>query len=87
MEEVQVEDLIIVKPGEKVPSDGQVIEGQSYVDESMITGEPVPTLKEIGQKVVGGTLNKNGVLTIRATRVGRDPVLAEIISLVEEAQG
>ena len=87
VEEVQVEDLIIVKPGEKVPSDGLVIDGQSYVDESMITGEPVPALKEVGQKVVGGTLNKNGVLTIRATRVGKDTVLAEIIFLVEEAQG
>ena len=86
-EEVQVDDLILVKPGEKVPADGIVVDGQSYVDESMITGEPVPALKEAGQKVVGGTLNKNGSLTFKATRVGKDTVLAEIITLVEEAQG
>jgi P-type Cu+ transporter len=86
-EEVQVDDLILVKPGEKVPADGLVVEGQSYVDESMITGEPVPALKEAGQKVVGGTLNKNGALTFKATRVGKDTVLASIITLVEEAQG
>jgi P-type Cu+ transporter len=86
-EEVQVDDLILVKPGEKVPADGLVVDGQSYVDESMITGEPVPALKEAGQKVVGGTLNKNGALTFKATRVGKDTVLASIIALVEEAQG
>ncbi len=86
-EEVQVDDLILVKPGEKVPADGVVVDGQSYVDESMITGEPVPALKEAGQKVVGGTLNKNGSLTFKATRVGKDTVLAAIITLVEEAQG
>jgi Cu+-exporting ATPase len=86
-EEVQVDDLILVKPGEKVPADGLVVEGQSYVDESMITGEPVPALKEAGQKVVGGTLNKNGALIFKATRVGKDTVLASIITLVEEAQG
>jgi Cu+-exporting ATPase len=86
-EEVQVDDLILVKPGEKVPADGVVVDGQSYVDESMITGEPVPALKEAGQKVVGGTLNKNGSLTFNATRVGKDTVLAAIITLVEEAQG
>jgi Cu+-exporting ATPase len=87
VEEIQADDLILVKPGERIPTDGQVMEGQSYVDESMITGEPVPALKEKGQSVVGGTLNKNGVLRIRATKVGRDTVLAQIISLVEEAQG
>jgi len=86
-EEVQVDDLILVKPGEKVPADGLVVQGQSYVDESMITGEPVPALKEAGQKVVGGTLNKNGALMFKATRVGKDTVLASIITLVEEAQG
>jgi Cu+-exporting ATPase len=87
VEEVQVDDFILVKPGEKVPADGVVVDGQSYVDESMITGEPVPALKEAGQKVVGGTLNKNGSLTFKATRVGKDTVLAEIITLVEQAQG
>lgn len=87
IEDVQVGDVISVKPGEKIPVDGVVIEGQSYVDESMITGEPVPVLKEKDQNVVGGTLNKNGVLRFRATRVGRDTVLAQIITLVEQAQG
>ncbi len=87
VEEVQADDLILVKPGERIPVDGLVMEGQSYVDESMITGEPVPVLKEKGQSVVGGTLNKNGVLSFRATKVGKDTVLAQIISLVEEAQG
>ncbi len=87
VEEIQADDLILVKPGERIPTDGQVVDGQSYVDEAMITGEPVPALKEKGQSVVGGTLNKNGVLRIRATKVGRDTVLAQIISLVEEAQG
>ncbi len=87
IDEVQVDDIILVKPGEKIPADGVVIGGQSYVDESMITGEPIPVLKEKDQSVVGGTLNKNSVLTFRATKVGRDTALAQIISLVEEAQG
>jgi Cu+-exporting ATPase len=87
VQEVQVDDLIIVKPGEKIPTDGLVMEGQSYVDESMISGEPVPALKKEGEKVVGGTLNKNGILKFKATKVGRDTVLAQIVSLVEEAQG
>jgi Cu+-exporting ATPase len=87
VEEVQVDDLILVKPGEKIPADGLVVEGQSYVDESMISGEPVPVLKAAGQNVVGGTLNENGLLKFKATKVGRDTVLAQIITLVEEAQG
>jgi Cu+-exporting ATPase len=87
VEEVQVDDTIVVKPGEKIPVDGVVISGQSYVDESMISGEPVPTLKAEGSSVVGGTLNKNGVLRFRATKVGKETALAQIIALVEEAQG
>ncbi|HSD56797.1 MAG TPA: heavy metal translocating P-type ATPase [Methanotrichaceae archaeon] len=87
IDEVQVDDIILVKPGEKIPADGVVTSGQSYVDESMITGEPIPVFKEKDQNVVGGTLNKNSVLTFRATKVGRDTALAQIISLVEEAQG
>jgi Cu+-exporting ATPase len=87
VEDVQVGDKIRVHPGEKVAVDGEVIKGESYVDESMITGEPVPAAKKKGSKVVGGTLNTNSVLTFRAERVGKDTVLAQIIALVEEAQG
>ena len=87
VEDVQVGDKIRVHPGEKVAVDGEVTEGESYVDESMITGEPVPAAKKKGSKVVGGTLNTNSVLTFRAERVGKDTVLAQIIALVEEAQG
>ncbi len=87
VEEVLVGDVLLVKPGEKIPADGVVMEGESYVDEAMITGESIPALKEPGSKVVGGTLNKNGSLKFTANRVGRDTVLAQIISLVEEAQG
>ena len=87
VEQVQVGDTVQVRPGERVPVDGVVSEGHSYVDESMITGEPVPVLKESGAKVVGGTLNKTGAFTFRAAQVGADTVLAQIIRLVEQAQG
>ncbi|MBE0515878.1 MAG: copper-translocating P-type ATPase [Methanophagales archaeon] len=87
LEDVQINDRIVVKPGEKIPVDGEVIEGESYVDESMITGEPIPGLKQKGDGVVGGTLNKNSVLTFIATKIGRETVLAQIIKLVEDAQG
>ena len=86
VEEVQVGDLVIVKPGEKIPVDGVVVEGESYVDESMITGEPIPSLKKAGDEVVGATINQNGVLKIKATKVGKDTLLAQIIRMVEEAQ-
>lgn len=84
--EVKVGDIVVVKPGERIPVDGVVIDGESYVDESMITGEPIPLLKKSGEKVIGGTINKNSVLKLRAERVGRDTLLAQIIKLVEEAQ-
>ncbi len=87
VEDVKVGDVVIVKPGEKIPVDGVVVEGESYVDESMITGEPIPNLKKAGDEVVGATINKNSVLKVRATRVGSDTVLAQIIRLVEEAMG
>lgn len=80
-------DVILVRPGEKVPADGVVLSGESYVDESMITGEPIPALKKKGNAVVGGTLNKNGAIRFQATKVGRETALAQIIALVEEAQG
>lgn len=87
VEDVVVGDIVIVKPGAKVPVDGEVVAGESYVDESMITGEPVPPLKAKGSRVVGGTLNTNSVLSVRAQKVGRETVLAQIIQLVEDAQG
>jgi Cu+-exporting ATPase len=86
-EEVATGDLVRVLPGAKIPVDGTVTEGGSYVDESMITGEPVPVLKTNSSQVVGGTLNTNSVLVVRATKVGKDTVLAQIIRLVDEAQG
>lgn len=87
IQDVQVGDLILVKPGEKIPADGKVVSGESYVDESMITGEPVPSFKKEGTEMVGGTLNKNGVLRFKTTRVGKDTVLSQIIRLVDQAQG
>ncbi|MHB1456123.1 MAG: heavy metal translocating P-type ATPase [Armatimonadota bacterium] len=87
VELVAVGDLIIVRPGEKLPVDGEVIDGSSSVDESMITGEPIPVAKSAGDRVTGATINKNGSFRFRATQVGKDTVLAHIIRLVEEAQG
>ncbi|MFA4823592.1 MAG: heavy metal translocating P-type ATPase [Methanoregula sp.] len=87
VEDVVVGDQVLVKPGAKVPVDGEVVAGESYVNEAMITGEPVPPLKTPGSRVVGGTLNTNSVLTVKATKVGKDTVLAQIIRMVEDAQG
>ncbi|TWD57710.1 Cu+-exporting ATPase [Agrobacterium vitis] len=84
---VKVGDVIDIRPGEKIPVDGTLIEGQSYVDESMITGEPVPVEKVKGGKVTGGTINKNGAFRFKAEKVGADTVLAQIIRMVESAQG
>lgn len=84
---VRVGDLIEVRPGERLPVDGEVVEGSSFIDESMITGEPMPAEKTIGANLVGGTINQNGALTFRATKVRGDTVLAQIIRLVEQAQG
>ena len=80
-------DLIVVRPGDRIAVDGEVTEGESHVDESMITGEPVPVTKGVGDHVTGGTVNGAGSLTFRATRVGADTVLAQIIRMVEDAQG
>lgn len=87
IEQVVTGDLVIVKPGERIPVDGEVIDGQSFVDESMITGEPIPVEKNIGSQVVGGTINQNGTLSFKAIAVGGDTMLAQIIRLVEQAQG
>ena len=85
--EVVAGDVVEVRPGERIPVDGEVVEGGSYVDESMITGEPVPVEKSAGDGVVGGTVNQTGAFTLRATAVGAQTMLAQIIRLVEQAQG
>lgn len=87
LDRVTTGDIVLVRPGEKIPVDGEVVEGSSYVDESMITGEPVPVAKNAGAEVVGGTINKTGAFSFRVTKVGSNTVLAQIIRLVEEAQG
>lgn len=87
VDDIVVGDVIQVRPGEKIPIDGMVIKGISYVDESMITGEPVPVEKSADTEVVGGTVNGTGALTFRATKVGSDTMLAQIIRMVEDAQG
>lgn len=79
-------DIMIVRPGEKIPTDGEVVDGQSYVDESLATGEPLPVQRQRGDQVIGATLNKEGRLKVRATKVGRETFLAQVIRLVEEAQ-
>ncbi len=85
--EVLKGDTVTVKPGESVPVDGIVLSGESFVDESMLTGEPLPVPKKVGDAVTGGTLNRNGALRLQAERIGRDTVLFQIIRLVEQAQG
>lgn len=87
VEKVLAGDIVLVKPGEKVPVDGEVIEGTSAVDESMLTGESLPVEKKIGDSVIGATINKNGRLKVKATKVGKETALAQIIKVVEEAQG
>lgn len=87
IDEVEVGDIIIVKPGEKIPVDGVVIKGYTSVDESMLTGESIPVEKSIGDKVTGGSINKNGSIKFKAEKVGKDTTLSQIIKLVEEAQG
>ncbi len=85
--EVVVGDTVVVRPGEKIPVDGVVLSGQSTVDEAMVTGESLPVLKQVGDEVIGATLNKTGSFQFRAARVGRDTALAQIVRLVQEAQG
>lgn len=87
IDEVEVGDIILVKPGERIPVDGEVVEGRTSVDESMLTGESIPVEKNSGSKVVGASINKNGTIMFKATRVGKDTALAQIIKLVEDAQG
>ena len=87
LKEVKVSDVVVVRPGEKIPVDGIVLEGNSAVDESMLTGEPIPVDKSTGDTVVGATINSEGLLKFRATKVGKDTALAQIIKLVQDAQG
>lgn len=87
VDEVQVGDIMIVKPGEKIPTDGEVIEGESGVDESMATGESMPVTKQPGDEVIGSTINKQGHLKVKATQVGDDTFLSQVVELVQEAQG
>ncbi|MDF2958501.1 MAG: heavy metal translocating P-type ATPase [Paenibacillus sp.] len=87
VEEVLTGDIVLVKPGEKVPVDGEIMEGNSAVDESMLTGESIPVEKKVGDSVIGATINKNGRLKVKATKVGKETALAQIIKVVEEAQG
>ncbi|MEK6914380.1 MAG: copper-translocating P-type ATPase [Nanoarchaeota archaeon] len=87
IEEIKVGDLIIIKPGEKIPTDGMVFKGESSVDESMISGESMPVDKLKGDNVIGATINQDGILYVKATKIGKDTFLAHIIELVEEAQG
>ncbi len=84
--QVLVDDIMIVRPGEKIPTDGLVIEGKSSVDEKMITGESLPVGKELGNEVIGATLNKQGLLKVKATKVGKDTTLSQIVQVVEQAQ-
>ncbi|VVB84476.1 putative copper-exporting P-type ATPase A [uncultured archaeon] len=86
VEDVKVNDIVVVRPGEKIPVDGRVVEGLTAVDESMITGESIPVEKTVGSEVIGATINKTGMIKFRATKVGKDTALAQIIKLVEDAQ-
>jgi len=83
---VHIEDLLRVRPGEKVPVDGVIVEGSSALDESMLTGEPLPVTKRIGDRVIGATMNTNGALIIKAERVGSSTMLAQIVQMVAQAQ-
>ena len=87
IEEVVPGDVLAIRPGEKVPTDGEVVEGSTTIDESMATGEPMPVKKQPGDRVIGATINQSGFIKVRATKVGKDTFLAQVIKLVEEAQG
>ncbi len=87
IEEVEIGDVMIVKPGEKVPTDGRIVEGESALDESMATGESMPVKKAVGDEVIGATINQRGLLKVKATKVGKDTFLSQVIKMVEEAQG
>ena len=87
IEDVQINDIVLVRPGEKIPVDGEAIAGNSTVDESMVTGESIPIEKKVGDRVIGATMNKTGSLQIKASHIGKDSVLSQIVQLVKDAQG
>jgi Cu+-exporting ATPase len=87
IEEVQPGDIMIVKPGEKIPTDGEIVEGNTSIDESMATGESMPVERSVGDEVIGATVNQNGLIKVKATKVGKDTFLSQVIKMVEEAQG
>ena len=84
---LQIGDIVKILPGEKIPTDGEIILGRSIIDQSMITGEVMPVTKEIGQLVIGSTINQQGLIHVKTTHVGNDTSLSRIIKLVEDAQG
>ena len=86
IEEVKLEDILLTRPGERIATDGTIIDGISSIDESAITGESIPVDKGVGDQVIGSTINKSGLLRIKATKVGQDTLLSQIINLVEEAK-
>ena len=86
LDAIQVGDRLRVRPGEKVPVDGELVEGRSALDESMVTGESMPVTKEVGSKLIGGTLNRSGGFVVRAANIGPDTLLARIVQMVASAQ-
>ncbi|MFQ5867330.1 MAG: heavy metal translocating P-type ATPase [bacterium] len=87
IEDVKVNDIMVVRPGEKIATDGEIVEGESYIDESMATGESMPVNKKPGDEVIGATINQQGLLKIKATKIGKDTFLSQVIKMVEECQG
>ncbi|CCU78113.1 Lead, cadmium, zinc and mercury transporting ATPase; Copper-translocating P-type ATPase [Halanaerobium saccharolyticum subsp. saccharolyticum DSM 6643] len=87
IEDVQPGDIMLIKPGEKIPTDGEIVEGKTTVDESMATGESMPVKRKEGDEVIGATVNQNGLIKVKATKVGKDTFLAQVVKMVEEAQG
>src|SRR5699024_12086440 len=87
VDQVLIGDIIYVRPGEKIPDEGEITKGQTAVDETMLTGESLPVEKNVGDEVIGSTVNANGSLQVKATKVGKNTALAQIVKVVEDAQG
>ncbi|HII99988.1 MAG TPA: copper-translocating P-type ATPase [Candidatus Methanomethylophilaceae archaeon] len=86
VEDLKLDDLVLIRPGGQIPADGVIVDGRTSVDESMVTGESIPSFKEVGDEVIGGTINVNGTITVRVTRLGKETVLSQIVQMVEDAQ-